>query len=163
MLIHCNKSLENANKLKEELRAEHPSIQADVVQCDLLDDASVESMIGEIGNHPLVASSCGLKVIVLNASIYELSVLNSSEGTDDAEVHIQRENDIKLFSNMHKVHVESSYRIVTGLLPHLKRAAATTEDTENKDGDACVVAITDTSQGRSWHGLAAYTCAKAGT
>ena len=120
--------------MQAELKAEFPGVTTDLVPCDLLDDASVEAMIAAVSKHPLVVRS-GLAALVLNASIYELSVLSSDgadnnnnkdqvEDKDQDKEQKRREADMRLFSTMHKVHVESSYRLVTGLLSPLKRAAS---------------------------------------
>ena len=108
---------------------------ASAIACDLTDSAAVEALVGELG------ASGPVHALV--------QVAGGARGTDRIE-----DASVEDWQWMFDANVLASQRLVAGLLPLLRRAAA-------EDGHADAVFITSTAAQSAYAGGAGYNAAKA--
>jgi pteridine reductase len=154
IIVHCNRNTVAAEGLIREIHA--LGREAAVLQADFLSNSSVERLVSDIKNHPLVAKSGGLHGLVLNASLYESGCTLPSGGDTIDFSYVDREAD--LMRRMLQVHVFASHSIILGLLNELR--AGNIPKNNGVESAGSVVAIVDPSQGRHWPRLSSYCASK---
>lgn len=135
VLIHVRSSTTMAETLLAEATARLGRNCGEVLVADFTLPAEVEALGKKVKDHPKVFAF-GLFGIVHNASFYSQSKFEHTE--------------IETLRYLYALHMEAPYVLTQRLLPPLEQATGS------------VLAIVDTSWGKSWQHLAHYTATKAG-
>ena len=138
VIISANTNMPLAQQLAADLMAKHTGVKVGVVKGNLAKGEEVTAVAQAIINHELTIECGGLDGLVHNASVYKAANFgdDQKEGLDALYEHTA-------------VHLTGPYLLTQALLEPLKA----------KRG--CIVALTDTSAGRSWPDLEHYTVTKA--
>ncbi len=154
VLIHANKSLEEAEQLCAEIQKDSASgCKAQVIQADFFAPNAANSFINAVKVHNLTLQRGGLDALIHNASIYEATPAQFYENSinrENSQLDALLSSELSLLRRMLLLHMEIPHQLTLGLLPELRAV------------HGGVIALTDTSLGQSWSHRSAYTSSKAG-
>ncbi len=150
VLIHCNRSVKEAGLLVQEIEElSDGNARAAVVTADFSVQSDTENLAKTVRHHAFVSERGGLDALVLNASTYETGAA-FAHASDDASMEASAAQELGLLQKMMQVHVVASHTLSLRLVQELRSS-----------GNGSIVSITDTSLGKSWQRLSAYSSSKA--